>query len=256
MRKTVAVIPVRAGSRRLKNKNILPFGDSNLLVHKIRQLKKVEGIEVVVSSDSPEMLRMAEAEGVGIHVRSRIYADEVSAPFGEVVANDLMSEVSGKLVLSVYSVHGGIKSKRDFPVRLAPNSAAVLETIPVSELSTDPKNEFLYLEFEGEAGGRAVTCTNECFLAKYKDYELDQPQIRHRLFKAENGTVQLELSTDKPAFYVFAEFEGIQAVFSDNSFTLLPDHPRIVTLRTEDEYTVFELEPKLVIRHLRGSYSE
>lgn len=87
MRKIVAVIPVRAGSRRLKNKNILPFGDSNLLIHKIRQLKKVEGIEVVVSSDSHEMLHMADVEGVGIHLRSRMYADEVSVPFGEVVAN-------------------------------------------------------------------------------------------------------------------------------------------------------------------------
>ena len=104
--------------------------------------------------------------------------------------------------------------------------------------------------------GRAVTCTNECFLAKYKEYELDQPQIRHRLFKAENGTVQLELSTDKPAFYVFAELKGIQAVFSDNSFTLLPEHPRTVSLRIEAEYPVSELESKLVIRHLRSSYSE
>ena len=172
------------------------------------------------------------------------------------MANDLLSEVTGKLVLSVYSVHGEFKSKRDFPVRLAPNSAAVLETIPVSDLSADPKNEFLYLEFEGKAGGRAVTCTNECFLAKYKEYELEQPQIRYRLFTAEDGTVQLELSTDKPAFYVFAEFKGILTVFSDNSFTLLPDHPRTVSLRTEAGYPVSELESKLVIRHLRGSYSE
>ena len=36
-----AVISVRAGSRRLPNKNILPFGGSNLLIHKIRQLKSV-----------------------------------------------------------------------------------------------------------------------------------------------------------------------------------------------------------------------
>ena len=61
MSKTLtAIIPVRAGSRRLHNKNILPFGDSNLLVHKIRQLKAVKSIdEIVVSSDSDVMLEMA-----------------------------------------------------------------------------------------------------------------------------------------------------------------------------------------------------
>lgn len=34
--KYTAIIPVRAGLRRLPNKNILPFGDSNLLINKIR----------------------------------------------------------------------------------------------------------------------------------------------------------------------------------------------------------------------------
>ena len=90
-RKIVAVIPARAGSRRLKNKNILPFGDYNLLVHKIRQLKKVKDhgwiYGILVSSDSDEMLRMASDEGVDIHRREEKYADDVSVPFGEVVKN-------------------------------------------------------------------------------------------------------------------------------------------------------------------------
>lgn len=60
-----AVIPVRAGSRRLPNKNILPFGNSNLLVHKIRQLNQVKSIDtIVVSSDSDEMLNMALSESI------------------------------------------------------------------------------------------------------------------------------------------------------------------------------------------------
>ena len=54
MDKTItAIIPVKGNSTRLPNKNILPFADSNLLIHKIRQLKQVEGItEIIVSSDS------------------------------------------------------------------------------------------------------------------------------------------------------------------------------------------------------------
>ncbi len=65
-----AVIPVRAGSKRLPNKNILPFGKSNLLIHKIEQLKQVNGVDkIIVSSDSEEMLKMAESCGVGIQKR-------------------------------------------------------------------------------------------------------------------------------------------------------------------------------------------
>jgi N-acylneuraminate cytidylyltransferase len=84
----VAVIPVRAGSRRLPNKNILPFGDTNLLVHKIRQLKMVPAIDhVVVSSDSDIMLSMAQNEGVLTHKRAPEYCDEKTKTFNEVVRN-------------------------------------------------------------------------------------------------------------------------------------------------------------------------
>lgn len=86
MEKYVAVIAVRAGSRRLKNKNILPFGESNLLIHKIRQLKKVDQLDgIIVSSDSDIMLDMAKSEGVEIQKRPLEYADEKSRSFGETV---------------------------------------------------------------------------------------------------------------------------------------------------------------------------
>ena len=62
--KYTAIVPVRAGSMRLPNKNILPFGDSNLLIHKIRQLKQVDAIkEIIVSSEDDEILEMAAKEG-------------------------------------------------------------------------------------------------------------------------------------------------------------------------------------------------
>ena len=83
-----AVIPVRAGSRRLKNKNIMPFGGKNLLTYKISQLKTVELINsIVVSSDSDEMLQMAKDMGVKIHKRANEYCDEKTQPFGAVVAH-------------------------------------------------------------------------------------------------------------------------------------------------------------------------
>lgn len=83
MEKTItAIIPVKGNSMRLPNKNILPFGESNLLIHKIEQLKKVKGItDIIVSSDSDEMLKMEEDTGVKALKRPRQYADE-SVPFG------------------------------------------------------------------------------------------------------------------------------------------------------------------------------
>lgn len=83
MNKTItAVIPVKGNSTRLPNKNILPFGDSNLLQHKIEQLKQVDGLhEILVSSDSDEMLAIGEKCGVKAIKRPEQYANE-SVPFG------------------------------------------------------------------------------------------------------------------------------------------------------------------------------
>lgn len=83
MNKTItAVIPVKGNSTRLPNKNILPFGNSNLLQHKIEQLKQVEGLhEIIVSSDSDEMLAIGEKCGVKAIKRPEQYANE-SVPFG------------------------------------------------------------------------------------------------------------------------------------------------------------------------------
>lgn len=77
-----AIVPVKGSSSRLPNKNILPFGDSNLLQHKIEQLKQVKGLhEIIVSSDSDEMLAIGEKCGVKAIKRPTQYADE-SVPFG------------------------------------------------------------------------------------------------------------------------------------------------------------------------------
>ena len=83
MNKTIsAIVPVKGSSSRLPNKNILPFGDSNLLQHKIEQLKQVKGLhEIIVSSDSDEMLAIGEKCGVKVIKRPTQYADE-SVPFG------------------------------------------------------------------------------------------------------------------------------------------------------------------------------
>lgn len=81
-----AVIPVRKGSRRLKNKNIAHFAGSTLLEYKIDQLKLVPQItKVVVSSDCDFMLSLAEKKGAETHKRADEYCDEKTKTFGEVV---------------------------------------------------------------------------------------------------------------------------------------------------------------------------
>lgn len=87
-----AVVPVRAGSRRLKGKNTSKFAGSNLLTHKIRQLQRCKEVDsVLVSSDSEAMLELAEREGARLHFRSPEYADDV---FGRSLSETISHIVS------------------------------------------------------------------------------------------------------------------------------------------------------------------
>ena len=86
MSRITAIIPVKGNSSRLPHKNILPFADSNLLVHKIRQLKQVRKIDrIIVSSEDDTLLQMAEYEGVIPMKRPIEFANE-SRPIFEFVS--------------------------------------------------------------------------------------------------------------------------------------------------------------------------
>lgn len=94
-----AIVPVRAGSRRMKNKNIAPFNGTTLLEHKIGVLKRVPEIShIVVSSDSDYMLGLAAEHGALTHKRPVEYCDEQTKTFGEVV-RFVCSAVEGDHIL-------------------------------------------------------------------------------------------------------------------------------------------------------------
>ncbi len=84
-----AVIPVRAGSQRVKNKNIKPFAGSSLLEIKIRQLLEIKEFDnIIVNSDSDKMLDIAKSLGVNIVKRDKSLATS------EMRVNDLFENVA------------------------------------------------------------------------------------------------------------------------------------------------------------------
>ena len=74
-KKLSAIVPVRAGSQRVINKNIKKFADSNLIDIKLSELKKVSKIdEIILTSDSQDMQKIGRSHGVTIHTREKYYA--------------------------------------------------------------------------------------------------------------------------------------------------------------------------------------
>ena len=70
-----AVVAVRSGSQRVKNKNFRPFADTNLLELKLKILIKVKNIdEIIVNSDSDIMLEIANKYNVKTQKRDEFFA--------------------------------------------------------------------------------------------------------------------------------------------------------------------------------------
>ena len=88
--KVTAVVAVRKGSQRIPNKNIKPFGNSNLLEMKLNILKEVSNIdEIIVNSDCDNMLEIGKQYGCLIHKREDYYASSTvnNSAFHEHIAN-------------------------------------------------------------------------------------------------------------------------------------------------------------------------
>lgn len=62
----VVIIPARGGSKRLVNKNILPFGDMPLIIHSIKYAQYYNIKHIYVSTDDAEIKTIAEDYGANV----------------------------------------------------------------------------------------------------------------------------------------------------------------------------------------------
>lgn len=70
-----ALVAVRSGSVRVKNKNIRPFAGSTLLEVKLAQLKRIQSLDgIVVNSNDSQMLDIARNMGCETVLRDPYYA--------------------------------------------------------------------------------------------------------------------------------------------------------------------------------------
>jgi N-acylneuraminate cytidylyltransferase len=75
----LAIIPARGGSKRLPNKNILPFAGKPLLAHSIEQAKAAQAVSrVVVTTDCDQIDAVARAFGAEVVRRPAALGDDAA----------------------------------------------------------------------------------------------------------------------------------------------------------------------------------
>ena len=75
MNKIVAVVPIRKGSQRVKNKNFKSFCGKNLLIHKIITLKKIKNLDdIIINTDSDKAISIAKKFNISYFKREKYFA--------------------------------------------------------------------------------------------------------------------------------------------------------------------------------------
>lgn len=94
--KKIAIIPARAGSKGLPNKNILMLGNKPLIAYTIEAaLKSGEFERIIVSTDSLEYKYIAEKFGAEVFIRSEDLANDKASSF--VVIEDVLKKINDEV---------------------------------------------------------------------------------------------------------------------------------------------------------------
>ncbi|MGB0805820.1 MAG: cytidylyltransferase domain-containing protein [Salibacteraceae bacterium] len=108
MKKLVAIIPVRAGSQRVKDKNFKPFAGKSLFEHKVETIKQLPVDDIIVNTDSELAIEKAKELGIGYHRREPYFASSecTNSEYHEYLAkvteaeNILVAQVTAPLLMA------------------------------------------------------------------------------------------------------------------------------------------------------------
>jgi len=140
--------------------------------------------------------------------------------------NDTRKDVTDAVRVRVFSADGKLLDEQKWECTARAGSS----TKAGSLRKTD--GTFLVFDFGGHR--------NDYFPTPFRDMKISAPKIACDV-REEAGVWKVVLSTDVPAFYVWVNAKGVRGEFSDNSFTLLPGEPVVLTYRRKTgETAAFE----------------
>ncbi|MBR2837194.1 MAG: glycoside hydrolase family 2 protein [Kiritimatiellae bacterium] len=164
--------------------------------------------------------------------------------------NDKDEPLVGSAKLEAWTFGGAVADAKTLAMDVPARSARRLGSFPLSAFGTDAERKGRFLALSADE------CPdNEWQFQLYRESNLARASVKAALAEA-NGVWTVTLSTDRPAFFVWADAPGIRGVFSDNSFLLLPGRPKTLTFtkRPDEKASFADFRRAFELMHLRESY--
>ena len=170
--------------------------------------------------------------------------------------NDEGAPAAVRVAVRTMDFQGACLDEQTLPATLPPRSATRLAVYARGRFgdAAARAGRFLSLTLDGDVRGRPVAFANEWFFDAYKACPLADADVRLAA-RDDGGVWKVALRTDRPAFFVWVNAEGVPGEFSDNSFTLYPDRPVELVFTPKDPATRFaDFKAALSLLHLRKTY--
>jgi len=156
--------------------------------------------------------------------------------------NDTAEAVDAELTVERWTFDGQMVATKSWHDRIDADSVRHYDYAK----DTEERETFLVLRMK-TAEGEFVNDWKE---RKFKECELAETKVETSF-----DGLTVTLRAEKPAFFVWANVEGIPGEFDDNSVLVLPGRPVKLTFTPDDrKVTPAEFAKKFSVKHLRETY--
>ena len=163
--------------------------------------------------------------------------------------NDSLKTQDFSVKATVYDFSGKELKTWAFETKVKAGGSRKLQTVKLEKIGFELNEAFMSVE----TMAAGLIHVNTHFFKPYKACELPEAEVKTKVCK-DNDEFKVELSTDKPAFFVTLETPGIRGIFSDNSITLLPGRKVVLSFSPKQEVLLDEFKVALTVKHLRQTY--
>tara|TARA_Y100000814_G_scaffold12546_1_gene9515 strand:+ start:594 stop:1340 length:747 start_codon:yes stop_codon:yes gene_type:complete len=207
----LAIIPARAGSKGIPNKNLLKIGSKNLIEHAIFAAKNSSLLtDIIVTSDHPTILEIAT--GLSIEVRQRpIHMAQDDSP----VVTCLQDAVSFIETTKKNQYHNVILLQPTSPIRtgkdidnvihLMDKNRSIEGVVSVSECGVFLPDHQYYLEYDNNLNNEVLIAINGESSQRIRRQEIPQSYVRNGAIYAARRSILMDenkIIVDKKIAYV------------------------------------------------------
>jgi len=167
------------------------------------------------------------------------------------VVSDIPTDFKGTLSLELFDLEGKSPFSAEKKLKVKANSSGLVWKGVKKEILKKSKREQILFRARLTVE-QDVVAENHLIFVPFKDLNLEEPTIKYE-FLEKDGRLFVELLSNKTAFGVAFEHEGMDLRFSDNFFILLPKSTK--TIEIYGDQPAYEIKNKLTVKSLYNSYS-